>query len=248
LQKAQTEHGLNVAGFSSGIINEPPRFISDAALERVEKSTFLVSHPSAPANCVGVGVFITKRRAVTAKHNLGVAKLKMKVLATLHDKTTIEMTVVTLGKGFDYAILESEKEHETHLEMYNGHFEKLTGTQLVLCSFLLAIKEELSEFSLNLKVMTVNVMGLSHHKHHILYGTTAFPGDSGGAIVVWDGKLVGIHLDSVNALQEKYERKGDVTKRMRVVEDSLENLACSVSEGFVGLLACVLESEFSSDV
>jgi hypothetical protein len=248
LPKAQTEHSLNVAGSSSGIINEPHRFINDAALERVEKSSFLISHLSAPEKFVGVGVFITKRKAVTAKHNLGVATLGMKILAKLHANSTIEMTVVTLGEGFDYTVLQSDEEHETHLEMYNGNFEKLTGTQLILCSFLLAIKEELSEFSLSLKVMRLDVMGLSEHKHHILYGTNAFPGDSGAAIVVWDGKLVGIHLDAVNALQEKYEREGDLTARMGVVEDSLENLACSVSEGFVGLLASVLKAELSSDV
>ena len=249
MPKGQTELLLNVAGTSSGITNEPPRFISDAAFERVEKSSFLISHSNAPEIFVGVGVFITKRKAVTAKHNLGVAGLGLKVLAKLYDSSTIEMTVLSLGEDFDYAVLLSGKEHETHLELYNGNFERLAGTELVLCSFLLAIKEQLSEFSLRLKVMKVSVMGLSGHKHHILYGTTAFPGDSGAGLVVWDGKLVGIHLDSVNTLQEKYDRDDeDLNVRMGVVEDSLENLACSVSDGFVGLLANVLTAELSNDV
>lgn len=243
-QHTQSNVILYIAGSSSGNIEQPPRFISEAALDRVKASSFLISHIDARDTYVGIGVFVTRKKAVTAKHNLGSLSKGSTVQANFELGSTMQMTIVSLGQHFDYAILESETEHDAHLDTFKGDFEKLAGTDLILCGFLIGIKEHLPEFSLRVKAMKASVMDVSQNKHHILYGTIAFPGDSGGALVVWDGQLVGIHIDGVNALQAQYEREKSLDVMVEDMQDSLENLACSVSDGFVGLLVNAFDFEF----
>ena len=168
-----------MAGSSLGKTQQPPRFISEAALARVRASSFLISHMNsndlhvdnidASDSYVGIGAFVTPKKAVTAKHNLGSLQIGSIVQATLEEGSTLKMTIVSLGKQFDYAILESDTEHDAHLDVFKGDFEKLAGTELILCGFLIGIKEHLPEFSLRIKAMKVSVMDVSQNKHHILY-------------------------------------------------------------------------------
>ncbi|EEY68342.1 uncharacterized protein PITG_04781 [Phytophthora infestans T30-4] len=62
--------------------------------------------------------------------------------------------------------------------------------------------------------------------------------DSGAALLIKDGFLVGIHLETINALREEMDRKKTVKDRLNDVEESLDNIARSgLAQGCSGLLA-----------
>ena len=52
-----------------------------------------------------------------------------------------------------------------------------------------------------------------------------------------DGKLVGIHVEGINNLKERYRRKKDVEDRLTAVEQSIDTAIKIVSQGSVALLA-----------
>ena len=74
--------------------------------------------------------------------------------------------------------------------------------------------------------MSASGCQLSPLQRHLLYSCTTWAGDSGGALLMHadDGRLVGIHLEFVNALREELERKTVVEDRLTNVEESLKEL------------------------
>ena len=78
---------------------------------------------------------------------------------------------------------------------------------------------------------------VSAAQHHLAYSCTTWGGDSGGALLLHDGQLVGIHLALVNALHETIDRKVAVEDGLDSVEESLNELLRGVSNGCVALLA-----------
>ena len=60
---------------------------------------------------------------------------------------------------------------------------------------------------------------LSNHNNHLFFCRTTFAGDSGSALILKDGCLVGAHQETINALQERMQRAKLVKDR---VNDRLE--------------------------
>ena len=113
-----------------------------------------------------------------------------------------------------------------------------SGTTLALCAFQTAIQEHAPEFGCRMGVMPATAVRVSPHERHLLYACTTYAGDSGGALLMHDGQLVGIHLEFVNALRENLARKVDVTERLTDVEESLDELMAGAGQGTcVALLA-----------
>ena len=50
-------------------------------------------------------------------------------------------------------------------------------------------------------------------------------------MLIYDGRLVGIHLEFVNALREELERKTVVEDRLTNVEESLKELVKGAGQG-----------------
>ncbi len=71
----------------------------------------------------------------------------------------------------------------------------------------------------------------------MVYECTSWPGDSWDSLALYDGQVVGMHLDGVNSIKEIMERKRTLQERMTEVEESLESAARSVAQGAVALLA-----------
>ena len=53
----------------------------------------------------------------------------------------------------------------------------------------------------------------SHQNRHILYDCPTFSGDSGSALVMHDGKVIGMHVEGVNEMKERIARKQTVNDR-----------------------------------
>jgi len=78
------------------------------------------------------------------------------------------------------------------------------------------------------------IVGL--HPRHLLYDSSAFDGDSGGAIVVArTGNVIGLHSELVNAARELILRKDDIGERLNDVEQSVLSLIQGTSSGCVGV-------------
>ena len=90
---------------------------------------------------------------------------------------------------------------------------------------------------LNLSLPQVKPQILSRHGNHLVYTSPyAAPGDSGGALLLEDGRVVGIHVEGINNLKERFRRKKEVEDRLTAVEMSIDAAIASISQGSVALL------------
>jgi hypothetical protein len=85
--------------------------------------------------------------------------------------------------------------------------------------------------------MQGTVICISRRGHHMVYECNSWPGDSWDSLALYDGEVVGMHQDGVNAIKEIVERKRTFQERMTEVEESLESAVRSVAQGAVALLA-----------
>ena len=219
------------------------RLISLDALATARRSVFMLSL-SCEEEPVGVGVFIAAGKAVTAAHNLSSSTLSVFGSFGPGDASGapargFHLRVVARDDDLDVAVLECDSSyvHQHFLSPFEGAPDMLVGESMALCAFQLALKEDLPEFHASLGVMPAVGMKVSSAKRHVVYSCATLGGDSGGALLLHDGQLVGIHLALVNALHEALDRKLAVNERLDSVEASLDELVRGVSNGCIALLA-----------
>lgn len=90
-------------------------------------------------------------------------------------------------------------------------------------------------------------MRFSQHGHYMLYQCSSWSGDSGCAIVLQDGLLVGLHTDGVNQAKEMLDRKKSVDERLTDLEGSVESLIKSTASGGIATVLCSREVLASID-
>ncbi|DBA73556.1 TPA: hypothetical protein ACH3X2_009799 [Trebouxia sp. C0005] len=192
-------------------------------------------------NGVGVGIFFSKSKAVTADHNLsvsqGVGTQVVVQIPGLHEQLT--MAVSARDTEMDYAILQSSTDH-AYLPVYADPPEQLVGTDLVLAGYCIGIEEYAPMFSRKLGFTKADAITLSNHNNHLLFRCTTFAGDSGAALILKDGCLVGIHQEAVNALRERLQHAKVVKDRLSEVEQSIDALVSGgTAQGCCALLSSV---------
>ncbi len=168
---------------------------------------------------VGVGMFVTESKAVTAAHNLSPDQREGSPVSVVLPEAEEELLLKVLVRDddLDVAVLKYAGQHE-HLDVYKGPISTLVGQRLCLCTFILGIEEELDEFSRSVAVLAAYVNKESKHGNHFVYQCSTWPGDSGAALVMRNGELVGVHVAGVNSLKEKVEKKHSVEERLTVVD------------------------------
>ena len=230
------------AGDIYNIVRDSLRTVSTGTLGKLRHSAFLVKESRTDNKGIGVGVFIGPNRAVTADHILLDDQARVYAAMPEISKVLI-LQVVKRVKQLVYAILSCEDEHD-FLESYEGDPASLPGTQLALCTFSVGVAEDLDDdeladkFAPGIGVMPASGVKLSKHNHFLVYTSTTWPGDSGGALVMHDGKLVGLHLDGVNHLKELVEyESADLPTRVGQLEASVKDVIRSVANGCVAVLA-----------
>ena len=220
------------------------RLISLDALKKTRNSVFMLSM-SRNEEPVGVGVFCAAGKAVTAAHNLGFRRTTS-VFGCFGPGDTsgapaegFRLRVVSRDDELDIAVLECDRSyvHSHFLELFRGNPDILVGESMALCAFQLALREDVPEFHACLGVMPAVGIKISSAERHVVYACNTWGGNSGGALLMYDGQLVGIHLALVNALRETLERKLVVEERLDSVEASLNEVVRGVSSGCVALLA-----------
>lgn len=148
------------------------------------------------------------------------------------------MVVSARDTEMGYAILQSSTDH-AYLPVYADPPEQLAGTDLVLAGYRIGIEEYAPMFSKKLGFTKANAVTLSNH-NHLLFQCTPFAGDSGAALILKDGCLVGIHQEAVNALRERMQHAKVVKDRLSEVEQSIDALVSGgTSQGCCALLSSV---------
>lgn len=168
-------------------------------------------------------------------------------------RTTLDTRVVKRSKKFDYALLECDVQiHPDHLTVRSfireegsssipdDELDDLTGAPLVLCAFQIGVQDDLPEFSqgrqVDLGLMPAYGCKLGAQKHHLLYDVRSWCGDSGAALVMYEGDVVGMHT---NALLERLDRDKTVDDQLADVAESLAAAASITSQVSVALLCHV---------
>ncbi|CAK4170815.1 unnamed protein product [Aphanomyces euteiches] len=151
---------------------------------------------------IGMGVFFSPTLAVTCDHNLA-SKHTIGSMVTLAMRNEVmdAVEVVARNSTLDFAILKAS-EPKSFIAPWNGSPNSLESRyDLVLASFRIGIDEYQAPYKGKL--------------------------DSGAALIVKDGFLIGIHLETINALREEIERKKVIKDRLNDVEESLDMIVRS---------------------
>jgi hypothetical protein len=223
--------------------------IPPKALERVQDSVFLLMESKESNIGVGVGVFYSSNFAVTANHNLRPLPQDKRgtILYAECNGKLIILKVHFRNIALDYALLSFDGMH-TYLEPWQDAPQSLMGRRVTLCAFQIGISEHLSEFQTSdMGVMSASIVKVSRDHHHLVMQSDTWPGDSGGAVVLHDGRLIGIHLEGVNSLREKFCHDAlDEAGFRSEVASSLESAANSVATGCIALYVGVFTSPSAS--
>ena len=193
----------------------------------------------------GVAFFVSPTTALTAAHNLAAGLVKTIVCVRPSDNARLVFDVAALDAELDVAVLRLHA-----CERPSRHFLTIPRTMdpvapgekgvfLVACNIRMAA--ELPDVAaVRVAWHHARIVGL--HPRHLLYDSSAFDGDSGGAIVVArTGNVIGLHSELVNAARELIARKDDVGERLNGVEQSVLSLIRGSSSGCVGVrLDCVV--------
>ncbi|CAK4296009.1 unnamed protein product [Aphanomyces euteiches] len=177
---------------------------------------------------IGMGVFFSPTLAVTCDHNLA-SKHTIGSMVTLAMRNEVmdAVEVVARNSTLDFAILKAS-EPKSFIAPWNGSPNSLESRyDLVLASFRIGIDEYQAPYKGKLGFAPAACIAISHHKRHIMYSCPTYAGDSGAALIVKDGFLIGIHLETINALREEIERKKVIKDRLNDVEESLDMIVRS---------------------
>ena len=130
------------------------------------------------------------------------------------------MEIGTSSKKYDYALLHcSVDTHSDHLmvrQLQSSSTDELIGALLTLCPFQAGIQNELVDFRqgthLEIGLMPAYGCKLSNKRHHLLYDVRSWNGDSGAALVLFEGEVVGMHIGVANGCSSWIEIKLPITR------------------------------------
>ncbi|KAE9089676.1 hypothetical protein PF007_g19513, partial [Phytophthora fragariae] len=175
--------------------------------------------------------------AVTGDHNLTEQDTVGSSVTLALKEEMANVEVVARNAELDFAILKSS-EPRSFIAPWNGSADDLESRcDPVLASFRLGIGEFQASYKGKLGFAPAACIAISSLRRHIIFSCPTYAVDSGAALLVKDGCLVGIHLETINALREEMDRKKVIKDRLNDVEESLDNLVRSgLAQGCSGLL------------
>jgi hypothetical protein len=211
--------------------------IDAETLEQTYQAVFALSLENA-FTPDSVCFFVTPTIATTCKHSLEGEKVLGDFVWVKNRDTKRKMKVVHMDPVYDFALLEVVGNFTVPNCLTLESTPPQPGDRFVLAAYQIGIMEEMKEFQLSLGI--VNCTAVKVSKHHLVYQGDTHPGDSGGALVVHEGKVIGIHLGGVNALQARLSQQLAVADRLNAAEDSIDGLIHGAAQGCVSLLAHVI--------
>lgn len=228
------------------------RCISPEAEERCSLSACaLVNGKTAKAKQIGVAFAISETRAVTAHHVVApfIASGKFFLYGFTERDERVKFRILPpadADTALDVCALSIEEDGRK-----KRSFVELTttipgrGSRVAVVGFQLALQEHIADtFPLKLGIMEGTVSKAS--SNHVLLQTVTFSGDSGAAMMLFDGKMFAMNVEGVNAAKERLQHKSmtvskpSLKARVTAVEGSVDSLVADTQAGSIGVLAkCV---------
>ena len=152
---------------------------------------------------------------------------------------------------YGYALLEcGAVVYEEHLDVFRSKkdvgaaatdlTEFLRGKALTLCAYQIDVHNELLEFGkgihIDMGLLPAYSCKLFKNRHHLLHDVTSVGGDAGCALVLYDGKVVGLHLAVANTLIDDLDRAKEIDAQMNDFADSIASFAAGTAQLGVALL------------
>jgi hypothetical protein len=190
---------------------------------------------------IGVMFFVTPNLAVTANHNIASKKVNDTVYCQQRDvRSHSVLTVVYQDSKLDIAILSCGKPVGNYLSLLDTRSNPpQCGINFILAAYQIGITEELEyDFKLSFGIMTASVTKTSDN--HMVFQSTTFAGDSGAALTLVNGNVIGIHVEGVNEAEERLRGKKDFEERLNAAEESIDRLIENTAQGCIGVLAHVV--------
>jgi len=220
----------------------PPRHLTN-----LQQSAVLLL--SDDLESIGIGVFISSKRVITAFHvitdnykpkskgNFKSVIVKANYIADISTKTLVtqDFKVIAYDKKRDLVVLDllNGSFHHTFCSLPSiGVMNDLPKTtRFVVTSFTSALAKQAPDM-IEESFAVIPAQFLKSTANFCAYQSSLFSGDSGGAVILAStGDLLCIHLETVNEANEKL-RKNATPKD---VVESINSLVCGLSSGFVGL-------------
>ena len=99
---------------------------------------------------------------------------------------------------------------------------KLT-TPVFLAAYQIGIQERLDEYEMGVPLGITSGTIVRRGNRHVVHSCASFKGDSGGAIVISNGKVIGLHMAAVNETKELLDVTSVDFGSVAVVEASFSN-------------------------
>ena len=198
---------------------------------------------------VGVGFFVADNVAFTAAHNLKALRRGSKVVGRYgkpFENVRLQFKLLAYDKEADYAqlVLQSVSPSDfrhTYLPL-RSELPRIT-TRCHLLTYSLGIRADMLPLDQSYSMGIFPAAITREHPRHFLFNSTAWCGDSGAALILADGMVVGMHLESVNHYREFHrQQEADIDARLNDVEESILALTAGSANGFIGLKASVLSA------
>ena len=155
-------------------------------------------------------------------------------------KATIPVLIRDRNTPYNYALLECGADVQRDHLVLASPSERLMGRALTLCAFQIGLRKNWPEWGkdadIDMGLLQARGCKLSKQKHHLLYYVSSLPGDSGCALVLYDGKVVGMHLAAANTLVDNLDRAKELDAQMNEVAESIASFAASTSQLGIFLL------------
>lgn len=192
------------------------------------------------SEAIGAGFAISETKVYSVSHNFVSPVAGMEVTCHFgkpNQHVTRKLQIVGVDTRLDFCVLETVGGERLLDFLAISTVPLEPGKQCILAAFQIGLQNDLKNLDPNLSVGIFEGVIAKLYPRHFVYQCPTFAGDSGGAIVLKDGQVIGIHQETVNQARERIERGEDLdtNSRLESVEASINDLIRSLSSGSIGL-------------
>ncbi|PRP75691.1 hypothetical protein PROFUN_15399 [Planoprotostelium fungivorum] len=217
--------------------------LSRSAIELIKKSVFYFSENGSP---IGVGFCVENQdTAVSAAHlwkvnNQPIIKCGDVVtgyFAPPYDGETIELRVDAVDFRLDVIKFQVIRRSSTATEAFLPVHHRVLefGTQCVLVAFQIGMEREMKDINPNTTMGIVEGSVWKIHPRHLSYSCPSFDGDSGGALILRSGEVVGIHVESISQWRARTAADRSDPNFEDDLCDSIDSLSAGLAYGAIAL-------------
>jgi hypothetical protein len=155
------------------------------------------------------------------------------------NKKCYTLKIETMDQKVDYCILErlGDAPFPEWLET-NASPNLRVSLPVFLAAYQIGVQKDLDAYDMEPSLGVTSGMVMKTTNRHFLHSCCAFKGDSGGAIVIGNGQVIGIHIASVNEAEDMLNMSNI---DLGSIENSINQLTHSHYSGSIALRLSAIE-------